>query len=265
MLTWASPHPDAIDWQHRATANGGLTHNLHRDAASRLCKGLDSAGLASEMVEVYAFLGDNVPAVCTKLFYSAVGSNQLANSSNWLDSNIVAFGGLKDPANTSKRILTNMVISTALAGKESVAGVHWYTRDTIVGGSQVVFGNSSVAGGQGFICGWVSSGTRDSGTVAGTGNYPAGAAPSVAGFQGASNLSSRQTQFFLNGVATGAVGTASSGTWLASNALVIGANGTATFWKRDTLYGDVTIGLTAADELRLSQSVKAFQQFLNRA
>ena len=265
MLTWASPHPDAIDWQHRATANGGLTHNLHRDAASRLCKGLDSAGLASEIIEIYAFLGDNVPAVCTKLFYSAVGSNQLANSSNWLDSNIVAFGGLKDPANTSKRILTSMVISTALAGKESVAGVHWYTRDTATGGSQVVFGNSSVAGGAGFLCGWVSSGTRDSGAVAASTNYAVGASPSVAGFQGASNLSSRQTQFFLNGVATGAVGTASSGTWLTANTLLIGVNGSTSFWKRDDLYGDVTVGMTAADELRLSQVVTSFQRFLNRA
>ena len=262
MLLQASPHPAAIDWQHRATANGGLTHNLHRDAADRLCKGLDSAGLTDKVVEIYPFLGDNIPAICAKL-RSAV--NSLCSNTNWMPVNIVAFGGLKDAANASRRLSTNMVISTTLAGKESVTGVHWYTRDTATGGSQVVFGNSSVAGGQGFLCGWVNAGTRDSGVTAGAVNYAVGVAPSVAGFQGASNVSSRQTQFFLNGVATGAVGTASSGTWLTANTLIIGANSTATYWKRDDLYGDVTVGMSASDELRLSQVVTSFQRFLNRA
>ena len=262
MLLQASPHPVAIDWQHRATANGGLTHNLHRDSADRLCKGLDSAGLTDKSVEIYPFLGDNIPAICVKLKYT---SSSICSNTNWLPANIIAFGGLKDAVNASRRLSTNMVISTTLAGKESVTGVHWYTRDTATGSSQVVFGNSSATVGSGFLCGWINTGTRDSGITAGSINYPVGVAPSVAGFQGASNVSSRQTQFFLNGVATGAVGTASSGTWLTANTLIIGANGTATYWKRDDLYGDVTVGMSASDELRLSQVVTSFQRYLNRA
>ena len=263
MLTWASPHPTAIDWQHRATANGGLTHNLHRDSADRLCKALDSTGLTSRMIEVYPFLGDNVPAVCTKLFYSAVGSNQFATSSNWATAHILAFGGLKDAANTSKNINTNFTFSTALAGKESLTGVHWYTRDTAASGSsQVSIGSS--ASGDTMVCGWIGSGSKESGFIAGTSSYAAGTNVSAIGLHSACNLGVRATQYFLNGVAMGGVGAVSVGTWSAGTSFLFG-NPIATPWKRDLLFVAFTVALTATEVLTHSRVCKQFQQFLNRA
>ena len=159
-----------------------------------------------------------------------------------------------------------MAISTTLAGRESIAGAHWYTRDTAAtGSSQVFFGRSSATVGVGFVCGWVSNGARESGVIAGSANFAVGSSVSIAGFQGAVNLSSRQTQFFLNGVATGGLSVASTGAWLTPNTLVIGNLGGLAYWKRDALYGDVTAGMTAADELRLSQVVISFQRSLSRA
>ena len=260
MLTWASPHPTAIDWQHRATANGGLTHNLHRDAASRLCKGLDSAGLTSDMVEIYPFLGDNIPAIVTKLRYVSVSK---VFNTNFLAANIIAFGGLKDASNTSKQLRTDLIPATSINGKESVLFAHWYTRDTAAAGtSQVAIG--ATAGGI-VSAGWVSTGSRESGTIAGSSNPP-GSATSSPGFHCAGNVSSRATQYFLNGVATGAVsGTAGSGSFAAGGNIVLASNSASVYWKRDLLYADISTGLNAADELRQSQTVTQFQRFLNRA
>lgn len=266
MLLQASPHPVAIDWQHRATANGGLTHNLHRDAADRLCKGLDSAGLTSKMIEVYAFLGDNVPAICTKLFYSAVGSSGYMSSLNFVVGNILDFGGLKEAGNTGRYLNTNLTTAIALSSKESTTGIHWYTRDTAAAGvSQVIFNGTGGSVTIGIFGGWVATGSKESGGIATASTSAGGTTTPSTGFQGGVNRSSRLTQYFLNGSALGSASVASTGTWTVSNKLLMFSNGTAAWWKRDALYGDVTAGITAADELRLSQSVKAFQQFLNRA
>ena len=264
MLTWNSPHPTAIDWQHRATANGGSTHNLHRDSADRLCKALDSTGLTSRMIEVYAFLGDNVPAVCTKLFYSAVGSSPYMTAQNWATVNILDFGGLRDAANTSKYLNTNMTTAIALSGNESNTGLHWYTRNTAASGTtQVIF---AVAGASAVVLfgGWLSTGSKESGGIATASSSALGTTTSSVGFQGALNRNVRSTQYFLNGSALGAMSAVSSGTWTAPNKLLMFSNSASAWWKRDALYGDVTVGITTEDELRLFQSVRAFQQFLNR-
>ena len=265
MLAWASPDPTAMDWQYRATANGGLTHNLHRDAADRLCKSLDSTGLTSRMIEIYAFLGDNIPAVCTKLFYSAVGSSQFAASANWISGNILAFGGLKDAANSTKRINTNFTLSTALAGKESLTGMHWYTRDTAASGtSQVAVGSSST--GNIMIGGWVFSGAKESGYIAGTNNYALGTSVSAIGLHSVCNFGVRTPQYFLNGVAMGAAGAAGTGVWgTGTGTTYLFGNPTTTYWKRDLLFVAFTVGLTATEALTHTQVCKQFQQFLNRA
>lgn len=263
MLIWASPHPTAIDWQHRATAKGGSTHNLHRDSADRLCKGLDSTGLTSKMVEVYPFLGDDIPSICTKLLYSAVGSLPYMTSQNWMASHILAFGGLKDAANSTRNINTNFKFSTALAGKESLTGVHWYTRNTAASGSsQVSIGANSVQGG--MVCGWVNSGSRESGFIAGNNNYAAGTSVSAIGFHSACNLGVRTTQYFLNGVAMGGVGAVSALSWNAGTSFLFG-NPAATPWKRDLLFVAFTVALTTTEVLTHSRVCKQFQQFLNRA
>ena len=263
MITWASPDPTAIDWQYRATANGGSTNNLHRDSADRLCKSLDSTGLASRMVEVYPFLGDNVLAICTKLLYSNVGSSQLATNSSWIAGNILAFGGLKDAANSAKRINTNFSYSTALAGKESLSGMHWYTRDTAASGtSQVAVGSS--AGGNNTIGGWVATGSKETGLVATNAAYAVGTNVSAIGLHSACNFGVRTTQYLLNGVAMGGVSAAGSGSWATGTTYLFG-NPAATYWKRDLLFVAITVGLTATEALTHSQVCKQFQQFLNRA
>jgi len=267
MLLQASPHPAAIDWQHRATANGGLTHNLHRDAADRLCKGLDSTGLSAKTVEIYPFLGDNVPAVCTKLFYSKVGSSGYMSNFNFPDSNILSFGGLKDASNASKYLNTNLTIPIALSGKESTTGIHWYTRNTAASGTSQVIFNNGLGGtvGVGLYAGWVGAGTKESGVIAAQANAAVGTTVSSVGFQGLLNVNARTTQYFLNGNTVGSLSATSTGTWTLSNKLLMFSTSTGNWWKRDALYGDVTVGMVYADELRLSQSIKTFQQFLNRA
>jgi len=264
MLLQASPHPAAIDWQHRATANGGNTHNLHREAANRLCKGLDSAGLSAKAVEIYPFLGDNVPAICTKLFYAKVGSSPVCRTVNFVSTNIISFGGLKDSVNSTRSLLTDMVYSTALGFREADTSAHFYTRDTAAAGtSQVAIG--SLLSGNNVTCGWLSAGSKETGVIATT-VTASGTSTSTAGFHGSANLTSRATQYFLNGVATGTVGGTGTGSWVASsNAAVLFANPTTAYWKRDMLYADFFGRTTAADELRLSQVVKDFQRSLNRS
>ena len=263
MLMQTAPHPTAIDWQHRASANGGSTHNIHRDAADRLCKNLDSTGLAGKAVEIYPFLGDNIQAVCTKLRYALTGSSPVLRSTNFGNSNIIAFGGLKDSTNTSRALPTDMVYATALAFREPDVSAHWYTRDTVSGSSQVAIGSS--ASGNTVICGWVSSGTKESGTLASPTNYAVGVSTASTGFHGVANLAVRATQYFLNGVPIGAVGATGSGNWLAAATAVLFGNPTSTYWKLDMLYADFFIKTTSADELRLSQVVRYFQLSLNRA
>ena len=267
MLLQASPHPAAIDWQHRAVKNGGggLAHNLHRDAASILMKGMDSAGLSGKVVELYPYLGDNLSAVSTKLKYSAVGSSNTCTSANWITSDILSFGGLKDAANANKSLQTNFSPSTALAGQELVTGVHWYTRDTTsVATSQIAIGNSSATVGNGIVCGWVASGTRDSGFIAGQVYTPATNA-SRTGLHGVLNINSRSSQYFTNGSALGSAGSVATGTWLTGNTLTLSSNGGASYWKRDLLYADVTINATASDEVNFYLVVRQFQQFLSRS
>ena len=268
MLLQASPHPVAIDWQHRASKNGGggRTHNLHRDAASVLMKAMDSTGLSGKVVELYAFLGDNLSAISTKLKYSAIGSSNSCTNGNWATSDIIAFGGLKDSANTTKILQTNLSLSTALAGQESNTGAHWYTRDTASGAaSQIAMGSSSVTVGNAILGGWVSSGTKDSGLIAGVSNYAVATNASRIGLHSTLNLNNRTSQYFTNGVALGAVSTVSSGTWLTGNNLTLTSNGAASFWKRDLLYADVTVGVTTSDEINFNLVIRQFQQFLNRA
>lgn len=267
MLMQASPHPSAIDWQHRAVKNGGggRVHNLHRDAASILMKGMDSAGLSGKVVELYPYLGDNLSAVSTKLRYSAVGSSNTCTSANWLTSDILSFGGLKDAANPNKSLQTNFSPSTALAGQELVTGAHWYTRDTTsVATSQIAIGDSSAIVGNGIVCGWVYSGTRDSGFVAGQIYAPA-TSTSRTGLNSVLNINSRSSQYFTNGSALGPPSVASTGTWLTGNTLTLSSNGAASYWKRDLLYADVTINVTAADEVNFNLVVRQFQQFLSRS
>ena len=262
MITWASPDPTAIDWQYRATANGGSTNNLHRDSADRLCKSLDSTGLASRMVEIYPFLGDDIPSICTKLFYSSAGSSQFSTSFNWASVHIVAFGGLKDAANSTRRINTNLTYATALAGEESLTGIHWYTRDTAASGvSQVAVGSS--ASGNSAIGGWIASGAKEAGSIA-SANYALGTTISAAGLHSACNSGVRTTQYFLNGVAIGGTSATSTASW-GGGATTLFTNNNATWWKRDLLFVAITVGLTATEALTHSQVCKQFQQFLNRA
>src|SRR6476469_5040690 len=104
---------------------------------------------------------------------------------------------------------TDMVFATALAFREADTSVHWYTRDTAAGGtSQVAVG--SISGGAAVICGWVLIGARESGTISNASNYAGGTTTSSAGFHGVANLAARATQYFLNGVATGAAGSTSA-------------------------------------------------------
>jgi len=267
MLLQASPHPAAIDWQHRSVKNGGggRVHNLHRDAASVLMRGLDSAGLSGKVVELYPYLGDNLSAVSTKLKYSAVGSSNTCTSTSWTTPDITSFGGLKDAANTGKSLQTNFSPSTALAGQELVTGVHWYTRDTAsVATSQVAVG-SSLSTGNVITCGWVSSGSKDSGVIAGTTSYATATNASRTGLNGVLNINSRSSQYFTNGSALGSAGSAATGTWLSGTTLTLSSNGAASFWKRDLLYADVTINVTAADEVNFNLVVRQFQRFLNRS
>ena len=264
MLLQSSPHPTAIDWQYRATANGGNTHNLHRDAADRLCKGLDSTGLSVKAVEIYPFLGDNVPAVCTKLFYSKVGSSGYMSNVGFADLNVLAFGGLKDASNTARYLNTNLTTAIALSGKESTTGVHWYTRNTASSGTTQVIFNGTGSPTVGIFGGWIGAGTKESGGIATNSTSTVGTATSSVGFQGILNQNNRTTQYFLNGSALGIAGVASTGTWVASSKLLMFSSGTAAYWKRDALYGDVTVGTTSADEVNFSLVVRQFQRFLNR-
>jgi len=215
------------------------------------------------MIEVYPFLGDNVLAICTKLLYSSAGSSQFSTSFNWASVHIVAFGGLKDAANSTRRINTNLTCATALAGKESLTGIHWYTRDTAASGTSQVAVGSSVAGNN-TVGGWVATGSKETGLVATNVAYAVGTNVSAIGLHSACNFGVRTTQYLLNGVAMGGVSAAGSGSWALGTTYLFG-NPATTFWKRDLLFVAFTVGLTATEALTHSQVCKQFQQFLNRA
>lgn len=265
MLLQASPHPVAMDWQHRSTRNGGLSHNLHRDAASTLCRGLQTNGLTSHCVEVYPFLGDNLQAICTKLFY--MGLQEFCSNINWANSNIIDFGGLKDSANASKQLNTVFIYPSMIPGMESVAGCQWYTRDAVAASntSQAAVGTSTSTG-QIMLGGWINVGTRESGSIANTTTLTAGGTTTRgAGFHAAQNNNNRTTQYYLDGVAIGGVSAAGTGTWAANATGRLFSQASASYWKRDLLYASFTTQLPAASVLQLSRVVRTFQRSLNRA
>lgn len=259
------------DYVNRTIVAGGAFNNLQQAAMSYFDRNLKASGLQGNCEEVFLFLGGDQASVTQKFIYV---SNAAATNSNFVTGDVSNNGVVRDSANASKYWNSNYNAASDSVGKESSLGVWWYTGQTeSAGTSRALMGADILIGTnqRPALIGWVVGGSTETGGIATDGatasQTATGTTTASTGLLGVQNPGTRNPQFNLNGVDTGAAGTTGTISFPSGNLYMFARNSSGTadlFARRDGRFAAITngIGPRTAAWYRLIQS---YQQFLNRA
>lgn len=260
---------DTLAWESAVVSAGGSVSTETRQAVDQLISGLKATGLWSKVLMLDCCCGSNLTSAIVRVKVPAGVSRSYANT-NFVSGDYSERGSNGGIAGGSGKYLDAGFSPFSLSGvtTSSSLGLWCYTRATGSAGTSQVSIGSSLSTTEYTVLGWVSTGSRESGVIAGVMADPPniGSATSLTGLLGVTTNGSRANQFYASGVAVGSTVTASSNlSTLSIYAHAFNFNGSASGFSTRRLSSKlVTAGISSAEAAALNSLIVSFESALGR-
>jgi hypothetical protein len=270
LVSVSAIDPDVTAWEQAVIAAGGSVSTGTRGAVNQFTRAAKAVGLWDKLYAADMCAGDGLTSAIVRLKVPDGVSRSYTNT-NFVSGDYTergSGGGLV--GNTTTKHLDTGINPSTLGYSVSSFGMWCYAREVIVGtgNTRVTMGVLTTGGTNITTLGWLSAGTAETGFVATADSTQGavGSATSLTGFLGIQTSGSRVEQFYQNGVAVGATGTAAGAFHNGSIFKhAVNMSGTPTQWSPRRLSSSfITQGLSAGEVTALNSIVQAFETAMGR-